>query len=751
MPSIKINAATLTTNAVSSSSFEALSFAGGADDAPMFGRGVDGALTLAAAYDPTDSRRAGAATSIATANAEKFTATPLSGSTLTAMTFAGSAPVGYVTGIGIAPGSTFTGVFPGFTFFGGFGTNGSNTISGLSMDTTPGSSSGVCPGMQVSSAGVPANTYITGINTVSGIVTLSANLTADISMGTIVFAKSGVLSSPLLATSTTAGAYTSSTAAPARSADAPTVVVTGIATGNAVLTVAPSTTGRCWAADFWPDDICLVINVQGSNGTSANVGNCEFVRVASIDTVAQTVTLRAPLAKVYGNSSNSAISDQRILLVRVPEYTALTLNTGGYLNVAPWNGSAGGVLPVMAQNIVGTSGQTSVDVSLCGFRSRTVGGLGGEGDQGLGPTSATALGTAGGGGVTGNAGTAGVAGANMATAGSNAGAGGGGGGGGGGGHGGGGSCGGVGGDGSATAGGGAGGAGGGNAASGGIANSISVGGGASAGHASDGTHAASGASGSGGNGGGRGLGSTTVRGSALINQLYFGGSGGNAGAGGSGGIGGTGGNATGGGGSRSGGGGGGGGTGGGFSKAATVTAGANGTNGSGSIAATGGGSAAAAGTGGAGGAGGGIALVLGRTISAVTIKANGQDGTIGVAGYAGLAGGISGTDETTRGGAGGGGGVGGAGGGGAGGSIVVYGHAASSLTLSATGGVGKTYSAASGGTVSSSASGITGSSGAGSDGRIKVSTYSLDSTQSAAQSEGAGLGPGTPASYRGVL
>ncbi|MCP3883614.1 MAG: hypothetical protein GY701_35210, partial [Sulfitobacter sp.] len=73
--------------------------------------------------------------------------------------------------------------------------------------------------------------------------------------------------------------------------------------------------------------------------------------------VGTAVTFTTPKARFYGDASNSdsnigtAGGDQKVILLRVPDFGDLTVPSGATLDVAPWDGLTGGVLMLRARNL----------------------------------------------------------------------------------------------------------------------------------------------------------------------------------------------------------------------------------------------------------------------------------------------------------------------------------------------------------------------------------------------------------------
>jgi cellulose synthase/poly-beta-1,6-N-acetylglucosamine synthase-like glycosyltransferase len=379
------------------------------------------------------------------------------------------------------------------------------------------------------------------------------------------------------------------------------------------------------------------ILITGILGTQQ--GNYEIQSVSSV--TSSTITVGANLANTYTFTSGS----QETMVVRVPQYTNVTINSGGTLTVSAYSSSShvGGVLALMATGTltVNTGGTIKLDgLGFAGGSSPT-GGAGSAGSSGI-TTSNGGSAVAGNNGSGPGDGTGGGAGGNPGNGATiNTGPDGGGGAGG-------------------TGGGGGGGAYGAAGSGGGAGTSGTGGGGGNAN--------TSGGSGSAGSAGGAG----SSYGLASLSKMYFG-SGGGSGASGAGGAGGASGGGTGANGGN-GGNGGAGGTGGGIGYISVETfimsgtgtissagsAGRNGNSGSaGSNASSsdGGGGGGAPGSPGGGGAGGSLYLrgdtvTLGSNL--ITASGGGAGSTTGVTGGKGGSNGFAGNSTASNGGGGGG-------------------------------------------------------------------------------------------------
>jgi hypothetical protein len=660
---------------------------------PLFGRAMEGAMTLAASYN-INTRRNGSA----------FYGTGWIGGAqiLSIATSSGafSASVG-IMAPGLAQSSLATAV-------GGDTSNQAcSTSSGSALVTGLSSTATMVVGQIVSVANYPTpRQVITAVNNATSI-TLDQNATAS---GT-----SSLQNYQWVQMDHAPAAYFSQTPAQTwatdslltkRSVDSAVMAVSAIDGTNSILTLT-TIAGKGSGSDLAAGDLCVIINCRGDGTYSSNVGNFELVSIASATATSVNgtiITLTAALTKIYGQAaSNAVLGSQRIQLARLPEYADVIINSGGILTASSWDGSGGGIVGALAQSMT-VNGTGRVDASGLGYRGAASAGFNGEGTKGGLVSSSSNAGSGGPGGGVGSAGPAGSSAAAATSFINNnsiayGGAAGGGGGGGGGGPGGGGGYS-IGQSFGTGGGGGGGGAAGyqnshGATPSGGAdtSGSTSNGGLSSSGFATTSTNVA-GAYYAGSAGGGAGgasafqaVGSDQNIGQAILSSILFGGGGGGAGIGAIGGAGGRGGDMTG----TSnltnttgGAGGAGGGNGGGLAVSGSVaTAGGAGTaiSGPGLTAGTSGTVGLAAGSvSGIGGAGGGIVLILAKTLTNPLIK------TLGVAGQVGGAGGSGGTIPSAGappapfgGGAGGSGGGGGGGGGGAGGTIYLFAWALNSV------------------------------------------------------------------------
>ncbi|HYO55704.1 adventurous gliding motility protein AgmC [Archangium sp.] len=119
--------------------------------------------------------------------------------------------------------------------------------------------------------------------------------------------------------------------------------------GSTTITVG-STTG------FGSGDLIMVLQSAGTEPVPASgdisglpVGSWEFARLDSVS--GTTLTLTAPLVRGYAADVTQVI--------RVPEYTDVTITGAGNIVAQPWDRSTGGVVAFLAQGTVNNNGEIS--------------------------------------------------------------------------------------------------------------------------------------------------------------------------------------------------------------------------------------------------------------------------------------------------------------------------------------------------------------------------------------------------------
>ncbi|MFH1971518.1 MAG: LamG domain-containing protein [Patescibacteria group bacterium] len=157
-------------------------------------------------------------------------------------------------------------------------------------------------------------------------------------------------------------------------------------------------------------DEVMLINLQGASGDLGDVGNYEIMEVQSV--TATTITFTEAITKSYDGAS---AANQKVIVQRVPNYTEVTIQSGGSVTASAWDalattptGSAGyytGIVAFKANGTVSIESGGSVTVSEKGYRggpkgSGTATGTSGESRPGTGSVSTSANDGGGGGGYT---------------------------------------------------------------------------------------------------------------------------------------------------------------------------------------------------------------------------------------------------------------------------------------------------------------------------------------------------------------
>ena len=129
--------------------------------------------------------------------------------------------------------------------------------------------------------------------------------------------------------------------------------VTSLTSSSAMLSTAPAS--NCLKAD----DELLLINMEGTSTNFANTGKYEFLRVGGI--VGNTVYFKTPKVNYYGANAgdDSGISQQHVMLMRVPNYNNVIVN--GTLTGSPWNGSGNGLVVFRVKGTLSGSGVISAN------------------------------------------------------------------------------------------------------------------------------------------------------------------------------------------------------------------------------------------------------------------------------------------------------------------------------------------------------------------------------------------------------
>ncbi len=173
-------------------------------------------------------------------------------------------------------------------------------------------------------------------------------------------------------------------------ADGISTTVTANPTGTSI--TVSSITG------FADGDKLLLINLQGSSGDTADVGNFEILTVNGTPS-GSIITLEETISKSYDGSS---FASQKIVCQRIPQWTNVNINAGGDLTCNAWNGSQGGVLIFFATGTVTVTSGRTINADSKGYRggvkSMTNGVIANQGESRPGTGSASRNANDGGGG-----------------------------------------------------------------------------------------------------------------------------------------------------------------------------------------------------------------------------------------------------------------------------------------------------------------------------------------------------------------
>jgi hypothetical protein len=156
----------------------------------------------------------------------------------------------------------------------------------------------------------------------------------------------------------------------------------GTATINAASTAIPVGAATGSATAIAAGDLLLIIQMQDAtidavnsnlygDGTGVGSGSTglrstglyEYAKAVSL--AGGFVTISGPLQNTYHSNTSGAQGQQTYQVIRVPQYTSVTINSG--LTCLPWNGSTGGVLAFDASYTTNLNGST-VSLDGLGFR-----------------------------------------------------------------------------------------------------------------------------------------------------------------------------------------------------------------------------------------------------------------------------------------------------------------------------------------------------------------------------------------------
>jgi flagellin-like protein len=131
--------------------------------------------------------------------------------------------------------------------------------------------------------------------------------------------------------------------------------------GDTTITVSDAT-------GFSEGDEILLIQIQNSSGGEA--GTYEFKHISSIS--GNDITLASSLDNSYISGSFDSVDATASQIIRVPQYTTVTIDSGCSITASAWDGYTGGIVVFRAETVTINSGG-SIDVSEKGYRGGAYG------------------------------------------------------------------------------------------------------------------------------------------------------------------------------------------------------------------------------------------------------------------------------------------------------------------------------------------------------------------------------------------
>ena len=123
------------------------------------------------------------------------------------------------------------------------------------------------------------------------------------------------------------------------------------------------------ASGFSVDDEVLILQVQDTTG--GNAGRYEFQYIASLN--GNEITLTANLDNTYYSGTFDVVGATTSQIIRVPQYTDVTVETGNRVTSSSWDGYIGGVVVFRASGTMTIEAGGSIDVSEQGYRGGAFG------------------------------------------------------------------------------------------------------------------------------------------------------------------------------------------------------------------------------------------------------------------------------------------------------------------------------------------------------------------------------------------
>lgn len=243
------------------------------------------------------------------------------------------------------------------------------SCTGSTNTITVASATGLVVGQIITSAGVNGSGSTSITNIAGNVITMASTTTGTQSGTSITFECSAIMAHGIpFGTSGTDLITWTPPGIQARNVDSGVASISAIAVDNKTITMTMQTTGGSNAqfADLQPDDVVIIANLRGGGGFTTNVGNWEFAKIGT-SFVAGTIVLDTALTKLYGDTDNTSIGSQKVIIQRVPEYNAMIINSSGILTASAFNGTWGGLLPVMAVSLT-CNGTGKVSADAIGYR-----------------------------------------------------------------------------------------------------------------------------------------------------------------------------------------------------------------------------------------------------------------------------------------------------------------------------------------------------------------------------------------------
>lgn len=144
------------------------------------------------------------------------------------------------------------------------------------------------------------------------------------------------------------------------------------------------------SSGFSAGDDAFLINLKGYSTAYSNVGAFEMFEIDSINS--NVVYFTRDITKTFGQSSNSDLTGQIVVLQKILQYNDLTINNGGEISSDGFDGSTGGVLIIKVNDTLTINSGGNINMTAKGYSGGTTAGQGGEtylGRAGAGKTSST--------------------------------------------------------------------------------------------------------------------------------------------------------------------------------------------------------------------------------------------------------------------------------------------------------------------------------------------------------------------------